>query len=154
MQNLQSSWGKNIAVVSAAKRWYKPGPVKDKRVTGITPRWQNQGRDVWRLNKKPGWFSLGTGAQTCCCSGGRLVVKHIPEVSHSSWGGQKLWSEGVRNDVKAAGGAWCSREGTGPFRDHVNYLCSEGLLEREPMLTPPHFVTGLRQHRNGYMQSS
>lgn len=88
---------KNIAMVPVNRR-YKPGPVKDKRMpkeqlaTGITHRWQNQGTDVWRLNKKPGWASLGTGAQTCCCKGGRLVVRHIPEASHSSWGGQKLWS--------------------------------------------------------------
>lgn len=37
--------------------------------------------------------------------GGRLVVSHIPEASLSSWVGQKLWSQGVRNDVEAAGGA-------------------------------------------------
>lgn len=143
-------------------------PVKDKRMpkellaTGITPRWQNQGIDAWRLNKKPGWASFGTGAQTCCHKGGRLVVRHIPEASHSSWGGQKLWSQGVRNDVKAAGGAWCSSECTGPSRDSVRCLCSEGLLAGEYKLAPqikesspeqPHFVTGLRQHGSGYMQS-
>lgn len=62
---------------------------KEKLATAITLRWQNQGIDVYRLNKKLAEHHLEWETKCAAARGGTLVVRHVQKASNASCGEQR-----------------------------------------------------------------